>query len=108
MMKRLDDIENWYDVDASVSPDDFGWLIGQVDRLSAPSLIKLCRRLHEEKSRHEAELELYRKYFKKVHDELEKEDSAGESIENILRLNTQLLISLAALEAAEECQVQSK
>ncbi|KAA6450984.1 hypothetical protein [Bacillus swezeyi] len=84
-MKRLEDIENWYVIDASVSPDDFGWLIGQV----------------EEKSRHEAELELYREYFKKVHDELEKEDSAGESIENILRLNNHLLISLAALEAAE-------
>ncbi|MCY8345014.1 hypothetical protein MOC74_05960 [Bacillus haynesii] len=89
MSKRLDDIQNWYDIDASVSPDDFNWLIGQV------------RRLQEEKSRHEAELELCREYFKKVHDELEKEDSAGERIENILRLNTQLLISLAALEAAE-------
>ncbi|MFP7275794.1 hypothetical protein SFC17_12770 [Bacillus paralicheniformis] len=54
-----------------------------------------------ENERLQAELELYRKYFKKVHDELEKEDSADESIENILRLNTQLLISLAALEAAE-------
>ncbi|ATH93201.1 hypothetical protein [Bacillus glycinifermentans] len=82
MIKRLDDIENWYDIGGSVSPDDFDWLIGQVRR-------------------QDAELELYREYFKKVHDELEKEDSAGESIENILRLNTLLLISLAALEAAE-------
>lgn len=90
MNKRLDDIENWYDICGSFSPDDFNWLTGQV------------RRLQEEKSRHEAELELYREYFKKVHDELEKEDSADESNENILRLNTQLLISLAALEAAAE------
>lgn len=63
--------------------------------------LKRADRLQEENERLQAELELYREYFKKVHDELEKEDSADESIENILRLNTQLLISLAALEAAE-------
>ncbi|MEC1552569.1 hypothetical protein P9D28_09030 [Bacillus haynesii] len=63
--------------------------------------LKRADRLQEENERLQAELELCREYFKKVHDELEKEDSADESVDNILRLNTQLLISLAALEAAE-------
>ncbi|MCY8090773.1 MULTISPECIES: hypothetical protein [Bacillus] len=45
MSKRLDDIQNWYDIDASVSPDDFNWLIGQV------------RRLQEEKERYKKALE---------------------------------------------------
>ncbi|MEC1428843.1 hypothetical protein P9D51_22645 [Bacillus sonorensis] len=62
---------------------------------------KEIRQSRKENSRYEIELALYRDYFKKVHDELEREDSADESIENILRLNTQLLISLAALEAEE-------
>ncbi|PAD71421.1 hypothetical protein CHH63_22315, partial [Bacillus licheniformis] len=80
--KRLDDIEKWYDIGGAVSPGDFDWLIGQVRR-------------------QEAELKLYREYYKKLHDELEKEDSADESIGNILQLNILLLISLAALEATE-------
>jgi len=44
-MKRLDDIENWYDIGGAVSPDDFNWLTGQV------------RRLQEEKERYKKALE---------------------------------------------------
>ncbi|MCY9434177.1 hypothetical protein [Bacillus haynesii] len=70
-MKRLDDIENWYDIDASVSPDDFNWLTGQV------------RRLQEEKER-------YKKALNRI---------AGDiSVDTLEKAE---VIAIEALEAAE-------
>lgn len=71
MNKRLDAIENWYEVDASVSPGDFEWLIGQVERLQ------------EEKER-------YKKALNRI-----AEDISVDTLEKTE------VIAIEALEAAE-------
>ncbi|MEK4267051.1 hypothetical protein CHH92_20765 [Bacillus sonorensis] len=71
MNKRLDDIENWYDICGSFSPDDFEWLIGQV------------KRLQEEKER-------YKKALNRI-----AEDISVDTLEKAE------VIAIEALEAAE-------
>lgn len=71
MNKRLDAIENWYEVDASVSPGDFEWLIEQV------------RRMQEEKER-------YKKALNRIAEDISVDTSEKAEV-----------IAMEALEAEE-------
>ncbi|ALC80426.1 hypothetical protein [Bacillus gobiensis] len=64
--------------------------------------IKENNKLNAHLQQAKKELEIYRSYFKKVHDELENEDFVGEATENILCFNGQLLVDLAEMEGDPE------